>query len=168
MSIMRKLRRFFKRLKRLFNYIPVIWNGYDYDYHSAITLFTYQLERTSKFLESNRAMTLCAPDNARKIKTAVELLNKVYNEDYGVEYQDKLAELYGKDVLKFRFAPLEEKSKHSGEPLYEMKYEYEYWDNAKEIDEVHTKLFKESQKKQERAHKLVWEYISHNISGWWD
>jgi hypothetical protein len=49
-----------------------------------------------------------------------------------------------------------------------MKYEYEYWDNSKEIDEVHTKLFKESQKKQERAHKLVWEYISHNIRGWWD
>lgn len=165
---MRKLRRFYRRLKRLFNYIPVIWNGYDYDYHSAIDLFAYQLERTSKFLESNNAMTLSGPDNARKINTAVSLLRKVYNEDYGIEYQDKLAELYGKDVLKVRFVPLEEKSKYSDETLYEMKYEYEYWDNAKEIDEVHTKLFKESQKKQERAHRLVWEYISHNIRGWWD
>ena len=38
--------------------------------------------------------------------------------------------------------------------------------------EIHNKgesfLFKQSKQKQIRAEKLVWEFISHNIRGWWD
>ena len=34
--------------------------------------------------------------------------------------------------------------------------------------EMKRKLFKESIDKQKRAHKLLWDFIEHNIQYWWD
>ena len=119
-------------------------------------------------MESERAMTVNAEIRAKRIRTAVTLLQKVYDEEYGCEYQDKLKELYGENVLDWEFIELDVKSDYNGEPLYELKWEYEKWDNSEEVEEVKNKLFKESKEKQKRAEKLVWEFISHNIRGWWD
>ena len=162
------VKRFFRRVKRVMDFLPMIWKGYDYDYRYAIELFQYQLERTADFMESDRVLTVDADIRARRIRTAVELLQKVYDEEYGCEYQDKLKEMYGENVLDWEFIELDEKSDYDGESLYEMKWRYEYWDNAEEIAEVKRKLYKESQEKQKRAEKLVWNFISHNIRYWWD
>jgi len=150
------------------DFLPMIWKGYDYDYRYAIELFQYQLERTANFMESDRVLTVDADIRARRIRTAVELLQKVYDEEYGCEYQDKLKEMYGENVLDLEFIELDEKSDYDGESLYKMKWRYEYWDNAEEIAEVKRKLYKESQEKQKRAEELVWKFISHNIRYWWD
>ena len=162
------VKRFFRRVKRVMDFLPMIWKGYDYDYRYAIELFQYQLKRTADFMESDRAMTMDADIRARRIRTAVELLQKVYDEDYGCEYQDKLKELYGENVLDWEFIELDVKSNYNGEPLYELKWAYEKWDNAEEVKEMKDKLFKESKTKQKRAEELVWKFISHNIRGWWD
>jgi hypothetical protein len=29
-------------------------------------------------------------------------------------------------------------------------------------------LIKESREKQKRAHKLLWDFVEHNIQYWWD
>jgi len=162
------VKRFFRRVKRVMDFLPMIWKGYDYDYRYAIELFQYQLERTANFMESDRVLTVDADIRARRIRTAVELLQKVYDEEYGCEYQDKLKEMYGENVLDLEFIELDEKSDYDGESLYKMKWRYEYWDNAEEIAEVKRKLYKESQEKQKRAEELVWKFISHNIRYWWD
>ena len=162
------IKQFFRRVKRTRDFLPMIWKGYDFDYRYAIELFQYQLERTADFMESERAMTVDAEIRAKRIRTAVTLLQKVYDEEYGSEYQEKLKKLYGKNVLNWEFIELDVKSDYNGEPLYELKWEYEKWDNSEEVEEVKNKLFKESKEKQKRAEKLVWEFISHNIRGWWD
>ena len=162
------IKQFIRRVKRTRDFLPMIWKGYDFDYRYAIELFQYQLERTADFMESERAMTVDAEIRAKRIRTAVDLLQKVYDEEYGSEYQEKLKKLYGKNVLNWEFIELDVKSDYNGEPLYELKWEYEKWDNSEEVEEVKNKLFKESKEKQKRAEKLVWEFISHNIRGWWD
>src|SRR6056300_1361197 len=73
---------FFRRLKRVWDFLPIIWKGYDFDYSHAIDLFKYQLERTADLLESDKAYTLNAKLHAQKIRTAVRLIDKVYNEEY--------------------------------------------------------------------------------------
>lgn len=162
------IKQFIRRVKRTRDFLPMIWKGYDFDYRYAIELFQYQLERTADFMESDRAMTMDADKRARRIRTAVELLEKVYNEEYGCEYQDKLKELYGENVMDWEFIELDVKSDYNGEPLYELKWEYEKWDNAEDVEKMKDKLFKESKEKQKRAEDLVWKFISHNIRGWWD
>lgn len=145
------------------DFLPMIWKGYDFDYRYAIELFQYQLERTADFMESNRTLTVDADIRARRIRTAVELLQKVYDEEYGCEYQDKLKEMYGKNVLDWSF---EDTGDGNGSSY--LRYRYEMWDNAEEVQRMMNKLFLESQAKQERAEKLVWKFISHNIRYWWD
>ena len=166
--MMKRIKQFIRRVKRTMSFLPMIWKGYDFDYRYAIELFQYQLKRTADFMESDRAMTMDTEIRAKRIRTAVELLQKVYDEEYGCEYQDKLKELYGDNVMDWEFIELDVKSDYDGESLYELKWAYEKWDNAEEVKEMKDKLFKESKEKQKRAEELVWKFISHNIRGWWD
>lgn len=153
---------FFRRVKRTLEFLPHIWEGYDFDHRYAIDLFVYQLERTSKFMKSDRAVGMNAKIDAQKIDIAVKLLKKVYNDDYALEYQDQLKELYGENVLDFNF-------KESDKPGFsELFWEFEKWDNAKEVKEKERELFHKSHEKQKRAEELVWKYIAHNIRRWWD
>ena len=162
------IKQFIRRVKRTRDFLPMIWKGYDFDYRYAIELFQYQLERTADFMESDRTVTMDADKRARRIRTAIELLEKVYNEEYSCEYQEKLKKLYGENVLDWEFIELDVKSNYNGEPLYELKWEYEKWNNYEEVEKMKDKLFKESKEKQQRAEELVWKFISHNIRGWWD
>ena len=66
----------FRRLKRVWDFLPIIWKGYDFDYRHAVDLFKYQLERTADFMESDRAMTVDADIRAKRIRTAIELTEK--------------------------------------------------------------------------------------------
>lgn len=157
------IKRFFRRVKRVIDFLPMIWKGFDFDYRYAIELFQYQLKRTADFMESDRAMTMDAKIRAKRIRTAVELLQKVYDGEYGCEYQDKLKEIYGEKVLDWWF---EDAGREDGSSY--IRFEYEKWDNAEEVKETKQKLYQESQEKQKRAEELVWKFISHNIRGWWD
>lgn len=160
---MRNIKWFFRRLKRVWDFLPIIWKGYDFDYSHAINLFKYQLERTADFMESDRAMTVDADIRAKRIRTAIKLLNKVYDEDYGCEYQTKMKELYGSTILDFWF---EDTGKGDGSSY--LRHAWELRADSSDVEKVFDKLFKESQEKQKRAEKLVWEFISHNIRYWWD
>jgi len=159
------IRKFIRKVKRLIRYIPVIWNSYDFDHRYATELFRMKLEDIADFMESDRAMSVSAKEDAKRIRTAIKLMDKVYDEGYGTEYQDKLRELYGEDVSDVEFV---EHSYENGQKYYRMKRKYEDWDNCDEIKEMETKLFKESHLKQNKAHRILWKYIEHNIQRWWD
>ena len=160
---MRTIRRFFIRLKRLIQFIPHIWKGVDYDYRSAVDLFSYQLSRTADFLESDQAYTTTALQDASRIRTAIDLLERVYEEDYSIEYVDQIKAIYGPDVLDFWF---EDTGDGSGNKY--LRTLYERWDNADEVKSKLNQLRQASHKKQERAHALAWKFIAHNIRHWWD
>ena len=167
---MNRFTYFFKRkynqICRVIDFLPIIWNGFDFDYRYSLDVFKKQLERQAKFMESDKSHLMGSKQRASQIRTAIKLMDKVYDEEYGCEYQDKLKELYGEDVLEWKFTETEDLYK--GEKMFQIGWKYEDWDNASEIEETKDKLFKESQLKQEKAHKLLWKYIEHNIRHWWD
>ena len=82
-------KRKYRQVKRVLDYLPIIWKGYDWDYRYAIDLFRHQLIRTEKYMSSPNAMTVSANSRARRIKTAIELLDKVYDEEYGWNIKNK-------------------------------------------------------------------------------
>lgn len=153
---------FFRKVKRVWDFLPHIWRGYDFDYRYSIDLFIYQLERQAKFLESNRAYSSTRLREAERIRTATRLLRKVYDDEYSMEYQDKLIEIYGERVLDVHFIPI------AGTTHMTMQWEYETWDNADEVSEVKSQLIEEALEKQKRAEDLVWKYIKYYIRYWWD
>ena len=156
-------KRKYRQIKRVLDYLPIIWKGYDFDYRYAIDLFKHQLIRTSNFMESDRAYAIDSDMRAKRIKTAIELLDKVYDEEYGMEYKDQMKKIYGDNVLDWNF-----EDTGRGDGTSYINYEYEKWENKDKVKETFDKLFKQSKEKQIKAEKLVWKFISHNIRGWWD
>lgn len=162
---------FFKRkyyqIKNIIRWIPILWNQFDFDYRYAIDVFKFQLLNMADFMESNKAKCVGAKDRASRIRMIVRLMDKVYDEDYACEYQDKLKKIYPKEGLfNWSFVDTER-----GDGSSYLKYGYELTESKEMIDKINkTKdfLFKESKEKQERAHKLLWNLIEHNIRGLWD
>lgn len=148
------------RIKRLVRYVPIIWNSGDFDYRYAIELFRMKLEDIATFMESDKAWSATAKQDARRIRTAIQLLENVYDEKYSTEYFDIMQSTYGENCMDFNF---DEKYK-----INRLKYEFETWDNADEMLIHLNKLQKQCWKRQEKAEKLIWRFIEHNIVRWWD
>jgi hypothetical protein len=149
-----------RKLKRLIKYVPVIWNSEDFDYRYALELFEMKLEDMAVFMESDKAWSVDSKQEAKRIRMVLRLMEKVYDEDYAVEYLKKLEDIYGEGIMDFEFV--------SFENSYKLKYNYQNLPNAKEIEEMENKLFLKSRHKQQKAHKLLWNLIEHNIQRWWD
>ena len=118
-------KRKIRQIQRVIDFLPMIWRGNDWDYLYSLDLFQKQLERTATYLESDKAVTQNAKIQAQKIRTALRLMDIVYDDTYITEFLD------GGDS-----------------------------ENADEFVKV--------LKKQKRAHKLLWDFIEHNIQKWWD
>lgn len=159
---MARLKRFIKRVKRLLQFIPKIWKGYDWDYRYAVDLFSYQLDRTANEIEE-RGWAVNAKMHASKIRTATRLMKKVYDEEYLFEYLDEFEAKYGPS--KIDFVEVE------GTDFYEMveRFDKEYSEQELElIKQERWAMRQDAKAKQEKAHKLLWKYIDHNIQHWWD
>jgi len=153
------------QIQNVFKWLPIIWNQFDFDYSYAIDVFKFQLQKTSDYLNTDKALTMSAKDNHKRLQTIINLMDKVYNEEYGMEYYDKLIELYGADKFKHKFVPCDDKESHY------MKYSYELTETPEMVEEINSKkreLLIKSIDKQKRAHKLLWDLIEHNIQKMWD
>lgn len=158
---------FFKRkygqIQRVLDFLPIIWRGFDFDYHYSLELFKKQLERQAEFLESGNAYTSDAKHYASRIRTALHLMDKVYDDEYEIEWVGKIEDKFGKEALDWEF---EDTGDGTGSSFITNKYEK--WDNAEEIKVVKMEFVKQSREKQKRAEKLLWKFIEHNIRYWWD
>lgn len=164
---MYRFKRKWRQIKRVIDFLPIIWKGYDWDYRYAVELFQYQLKRTAAEIERS-GYQVNRHNTSSRIRTAVELLEKVYDEEYLFEYHTQIEEKYG--ASKIQFEELDTVDSE-GNPHYEMVeyFEEEYTEQEKQIiAQEKDSLMWEARAKQERAHKLVWQYIEHNIRNWWD
>lgn len=156
-------KRKYQQIKRVIDFLPTIWNGFDFDYHYSLELFRKQLERQAKFLEGNSAYSSRAKEDASRIRTAIQLMDKVYDDEYEMEWMDKIKERFGDDVLDW-----ESEDTGRGDGSSYLKYKYEKWNNVEEIKALKMTLVKLSREKQKKAEKLLWDFIGHNIRYWWD
>ena len=161
-------KRKYHQIRKTLDFLPLIWNSYDFDYSYSLELFKKHLEYQAKHLESKRAMTLEAKTNAQKIRTAISLMDKVYEDEYSTEYMDTIDKLYG--ITHYDFVETDELDEE-GDPLYRLELRNEGAideEHQKEIDEVRNQMMLHGREKQKRAHKLLWDFIEHNIHRWWD
>jgi hypothetical protein len=158
--------RKYRQIKNVIGWIPVVWNQFDFDFHYSLEVFKHQLLKQAQFMESKHAVCVGSRTSAEKIRMIVRLMDKVYNEDYAAEYQERLTNEFGKEVLDFHF----EKNNNSEYSTLRFKYEtgLKYYYIKDKIKEKHDQYFMESQNKQNRAHQLLWKLIEFYIRGWWD
>ena len=160
-------RRKWRQIKNVISWIPVVWKQFDFDYMYSLEVFKHQLLKQAKFMESDKAYGVNSHIDAQKIRMVVRLMDKVYDEDYTLEYQQRLKDTYGEDVDELVFEEIPDRPDFNT-----MKWNYEvdekYESLREEIRENKDKWFKESHEKQERAHKLLYKLLEFYIRGWWD
>ena len=157
-------KRKWRQIKRVWDFLPIIWRGYDWDYRYAVELFQHQLKRTANYIDRD-GHHVGNKNTARRIRTAVDLLEKVYDEEYQFEYQSKIEEKYGPS--KMEYLENYDDDYLSMEVLEVWEEDYTEEEQLIIKQEQDSEMW-ESREKQRRAHKLVWEYIEHNIRNWWD
>lgn len=157
--IKHRIRYFFRRVSRLFSFLPIIWRTHDYDYDYSLQLFEYQIKRTADLFEKNNTRK----KESGRIRTLLMLMENTRQEKYGMEYHEKLEKIYGTGVLDFKMVPSERNPNH-----FVLKFNYESWENCQEVHNEYLRLSHESQLKQRKAEALIWKFISHNIYTWWD
>tara|TARA_R110002072_G_C7780370_1_gene520012 strand:+ start:294 stop:845 length:552 start_codon:yes stop_codon:yes gene_type:complete len=178
-------KRKYRQVKRVLDYLPIIWKGYDWDYKYAIDLFAHQLGRMADHFESSRACTLSAGDNAKRIRTTLKLMKLVGDEEYAMEYFDY-------EDVEYNFVPLKDDEGYS---TIETDYKSETYDDFfKKYPLIHKRVLngegiwgkqdnannvtdfelKRNVAKniaylnQERARKTLHKLIERNIQSWWD
>ena len=155
------LRRKWHQVKMLRKYIPIIWKSYDFDYRYSTEIFKLHLEDLGKMMESNRAYTESAGFNANKIKIAVKLMTKVYDEDYAMAYSKIVEKKYGKSEFKFI-----DTGEGNGNSYMEITYGGK--EETAEIRKFVSNEMMIAHEQQEKAHRILWDFIAHNIRNWWD
>ena len=118
-------KRKYRQIERVIDFLPIIWRGFDFDYRYSLELFQKQLERQAKFFESGKAYVSDAKNTASRIRTAIQLMDNVYDDKYEIEWVDKIEEQFGKEALDWEF---EDTGDGTGSSFITNKYEK--WDNA--------------------------------------
>lgn len=159
-------RRRWRQIKNVITWITVVWNQFDFDYRYSLDVFKHQLLKQAKHFERPDSWGERDYIKAQKIHMICRLMDKVYDEDYASEYQYKLKEKWGPDVIDWVFIESDESDYKEMNWKYEVDEKFESLRD--QIKEDKDKWFQESQDKQKRAHKLLWELIEHNVRGWWN
>ena len=73
----------------MIRWIPFLWKHYDFDYMYAIEAFKFQLNNIAKFLESENSLDSGSKEKAKRIRTVIALMDKVYDDYYAMEYIDE-------------------------------------------------------------------------------
>lgn len=74
---MKQVRQFINNVKRVVDYIPLVWSIRDYDYIYSVEVFKHQLRRQRDYFLTN-AHIEDAHVHAQNIETALSLLEVAY------------------------------------------------------------------------------------------
>jgi len=181
-------KRKYSQIKRVLDYLPIIWNGFDWDYRYATDLFAHQLGRMADHFESDKAYATSAKDNAKRIRTTLKLMKLVSDEEYAMEHFDY-------EDVKYNFVPvvIRETGDCDGCSTLEVDYISERYDEyfskypliAKKVVDLDLGPFSSEEGdtdfkrkriiamnvahlNHERARKTLHKLIERNIQTWWD
>ena len=160
------VRRFFRKIKNVFRWLPTIWKDEDYDDHFINEIFIKKLEHTRDFFLSDRTHILEAKKVAAEIQEAIDRLHMTRDswEFYEEPVNDMITEKWGKS--KFNFIPTND---GTGSSYMELEHE-----NVKtpEDEEQYLKEFREAMNKARKDYrkdkKETYKFIAKHIDGWWD
>jgi len=139
----RKIKNFFSKIKRLFDYSKVIWGTVDWDYSSIFTLLQYSIQRTRISMKAG----YCKHDKSklRKMRVCELLIERILNDDYHKSIRD-IEMVFG------------EQKNGIGKITFKYK-------NGKEKFDRDSKI---AQDLKEHDYDLLFKIVRKHIRTWWD
>lgn len=156
-----EIRWFFKNIKRIFEYLPVVWNDRDWDEHYIYKILKYKIERTRR--ENLRGNHLHKNRYAKQMRTCEILLDRLAKDNYFDKLNEKHEKKWGE--LKVDFLPV---NPDSGYGQIDLSHP-----NAKtaEQKEQQSKEFKRIMKQENMLRKqdldLFAKIFARNSRNWW-
>jgi len=165
-NITYSVRRFFRKIKNVYRWIPTIWRDDDYDDHFIVEILIKKLEHTRDFFLSDRTHIARAKEVAEEIQEAIDRLHMTRDswEFYEEPAIDDIDKKWGKTT--FEFIPLE------GSPgLNEMISKTEKAvtpEDKEQYSEDFRVAMKTARKEYIKDKKEAYKFIAKHIDGWWD
>jgi len=165
---MYRIKQFFRRLRNLYRWLPIVWKDQDWDHYFIYEVLKFKLKNQAEYI-GKRGVHLSAKRDAQIMMTCVRLIEKIQDEYYASEYFE-----YYKSHLEFKklenselFEITETVTSEALEGYFK-KYPLIYRlvpDLAAPKSRI---AFQMAKINQERAHKLLFKIIQENIQSWWD
>ncbi len=165
--VMYKIKQFFRNIRNLVRWFPIIWKDRDWDDHFIFEILKFKLKNQAEYIVYHDRH-VSAKRDAEIMMLCVRLIERIQDEFYACEYQN-----YHDSELIFV-----DSEDHPG--MYEMitfekserydEYFKKYPRIAKQfkIKDKGKKAFNIAKTNQERAHKLLFKILEQNITRWWD
>lgn len=156
-------------IKNLIRWFPIIWKDRDWDHSFIFNLLIKKLELQSKYIGTRDRHTT-SKRNAEIMVTCVELLKRIRDEYYLVEYtdyQDVKYEFVDCEMLNCKELKVNEISEKF--EFYFKKYPRVYKRVLSENPEsTKSKIaFLIGIKNHERAKKTLFKLMENHVEGWW-
>ena len=160
------VRRFFRKVKNVFRWLPTIWKDEDFDSHFINEILIKKLEHTRDFFLSDMTHIANAEKVAEEIQEAIDRLHMTRDswEFYEQQAHEILTEKWGESEFKWR-------PTNDGTGSMYMEIEHE---NVKtpEDKEQYSKEFRaaleQARKEYLKDKKEAYKFIAKHIDNWWD
>jgi hypothetical protein len=167
-----KIKRFFRKIKNLWRWFPIIWKDEDWDQHYIYEILKFKLKNQAKYI-GDRDFHTRAKRDAEKMILCTRLIEKIQNEYYNIEHLDY-------EKTEYNFIPIEDtelyemKIEHISDNLgdyfskYPRIYEKALIENNLDFTDKHRIAIYMSRINHDRAKKLLFKILEENIEKWWD
>ena len=180
-----RIKQFFVSVKNLIRWFPIIWKDRDWDDHFIWEIMKNKLRWQAKYI-GDRDFHTRAEMDARRMRLCANLIDKVQDEWYQMEYMDyhesSMNWLDIPDKPDYKQLEIETTSERFDE--YFKKYPLVYKkvladknlqpfgidieEGGTEVDAKQRIAMNIGRYNHERARKLLFRIMEENIEGWWD
>lgn len=140
-----------RKIKKIIQYIPILWKDEDWDWEYILTLLIYKLKRTRLCILNNEIIESyqIVHDEILEVE---KLFEKVIEDNYYSDEIQKLHEKWGElDILNI------------------MKYSnVKNEEDEKRCSNEFSKVYKKQQEGSLQDLKKAFELVNEKIRGWWD
>lgn len=172
-----------RRLKRLLEYIPVIWKNEDWDSIYIYDLLKYKLSRTKKALANGILPSVNLENYLNDISECERLIDNITNDNYEEKYLQEHEAKWGKAInISEKFPTLTwiEKIKlwyqvhiqkipeNYRVVEYLIKYEKETPENSSLIKSEFIEAINKAQADEEADKEKLFKILKEHLDEWWD
>lgn len=160
------VRRFTRKIKNVFRWLPTIWKDEDFDNHFINEIFIKKLEHTRDFFLSDKTNIAEANKVAGEIQEAIDRLHMTRDswEFYEQQAHEIITEKWGES--KFNWTSTED---GSGSKYLEIEHENVKTPEDKEQYSIEFRdTLKQARKEYMKDKKDAYKFIAKNIDNWWD
>ena len=160
------VRRFTRKVKNVFRWIPTIWKDEDFDNHFIVEILIKKLEHTRDFFLSHDTNIADADKVAEEIQEAIDRLHMTRDswEFYEQQAHEILTEKWGESEFKWR--PTND---GTGSMYMDIEHENVKTPDDKEQYSIEFRTALEQARKEYlKDKKEAYKFIAKHIDGWWD